>query len=583
MIRKLCGIVFFFIASCATYIVIYIRQSMSNSVDNDIFEGVTLSYFGGFTVYYKYIENCFFLLAVSIIIFLLCAGIKLFFKNKKTKIIKVLLLLAAVSLFSSGFYYYLYADTFEKKEKAFKYASADTVVQYISEITLISDRTNIRAKTEKNYVKEYKDEIIKRIKSNPEDKNALTLSLINGKIQTATLIKDIDKRDSDGRTPLMIALALSSDIETIKLLLAEEKDMFQRYTDKSFGEGRKKEREQASPDIEGRNALMYAAIFAENGEIIDLLISHRKEDIRQWDKDRNRSIHFAAMHNKNASVVERLIENGEKINLSNNAGETPLILAAKYDNIPAVKVLLKYKANLEIKKDNSCTALCYAALNKNEEPVKMLLDAGAKTEAKNFSAMKCAITGGSTKIVEMLFDAGYDFKNEKERKGIHIEKTNLFTAAIDSDEEMISLLLEKGMDINEKNDMGMGVLEVATINGDALNIVKFLQFKGVQPGKVSGEAFPLFVLASALNAEEDIIKAFINEGLDLKEMSSNGYDAFAAACRFNRNPKCIEVFLNNGLNFDDTDANGKTYLEHLKGNLFEDVSKHFADRINPEI
>ena len=72
-------------------------------------------------------------------------------------------------------------------------------------------------------------------------------------------------------------------------------------------------------------------------------------------------------------VVEDLIQNwGVNINHQDELGQTPLILAAKYNQIPVVKFLLQNHADASIKDKQGYDALYWARTNKNQEIINLL-------------------------------------------------------------------------------------------------------------------------------------------------------------------------------------------------------------------
>src|SRR6478672_666015 len=72
-----------------------------------------------------------------------------------------------------------------------------------------------------------------------------------------------------------------------------------------------------------------------------------EEDLNVKDEEGNSPLMLACMNN-HLSFSELIIENGADVNLQNQKGETALIIAAKTNNIEMVKVLMLLGADSSI-------------------------------------------------------------------------------------------------------------------------------------------------------------------------------------------------------------------------------------------
>ena len=70
-------------------------------------------------------------------------------------------------------------------------------------------------------------------------------------------------------------------------------------------------------------------------------------------------------------VVKKFIEYGSDVNEKSN-GMTPLMLAARYNKVEIIKILLSNGANLNAKDEKGFTALKYAELSHANEAVQLL-------------------------------------------------------------------------------------------------------------------------------------------------------------------------------------------------------------------
>ena len=106
-----------------------------------------------------------------------------------------------------------------------------------------------------------------------------------------------------------------------------------------------------------------------------------------------------------------VLVNAPDVNLEAQAtnGDTPLMLASFYGNIPVVKLLLARE--VEVNRPG-WTALHYAAINGSSEIVKLLLDASAYVDDESpddkMTPVMLAAMRGRVAVVEVLRDNGAD-------------------------------------------------------------------------------------------------------------------------------------------------------------------------------
>ncbi|WSG44775.1 ankyrin repeat domain-containing protein [Dactylosporangium sp. NBC_01737] len=84
------------------------------------------------------------------------------------------------------------------------------------------------------------------------------------------------------------------------------------------------------------------------------------------------------------------VDAGLPVNLTNDKGDTLLMLAAYHDHPPAVAALLARGADADRANDRGQTALGAAVFRRSEDSVRALLDAGADPAAGGPSALEMA-------------------------------------------------------------------------------------------------------------------------------------------------------------------------------------------------
>jgi ankyrin repeat protein len=103
-----------------------------------------------------------------------------------------------------------------------------------------------------------------------------------------------------------------------------------------------------------------------------------------------------------ADELRSLISQGLSPDLTNDKGDTLLILAAYHDHPATVAALVEAEADIERVNDRGQTALAAAVFRKSEPSVRTLLDAGADVNNGNPSALEVATFFELPEMLELL-------------------------------------------------------------------------------------------------------------------------------------------------------------------------------------
>ncbi|MDO4262933.1 MAG: ankyrin repeat domain-containing protein [Deinococcus sp.] len=127
-----------------------------------------------------------------------------------------------------------------------------------------------------------------------------------------------------------------------------------------------------------------------------------------------------------AAEVRQWLEKGVPANLTNEKGDTLLMLAAYNGQPEVVRVLLEAGADAGRANDRGQTPLQAAAFKGDLDMVRLMLDLGVDVDSPGPDG-----------------------------------RTALFLAAMFDRTEMLDLLLERGADLNARDAAGFGVLDAA--------------------------------------------------------------------------------------------------------------------------
>ncbi len=142
------------------------------------------------------------------------------------------------------------------------------------------------------------------------------------------------------------------------------------------------------------------------GVVMSLLLAGVDPNVR--DAQRNTALHVAVREDSGKAVEALLKSPGVDVNAINQAGETPLMLAAIRGQLDLVKQLVQRGALVN---DAGWSALHYAAAGPNEHVVRFLLGRGADIDARSpngTTPLMMAAGYGGLSGADILIEAGAD-------------------------------------------------------------------------------------------------------------------------------------------------------------------------------
>ncbi len=136
-----------------------------------------------------------------------------------------------------------------------------------------------------------------------------------------------------------------------------------------------------------------------------------------------------------------------------------LIEKAKIGDLDAVIELVENGAKVDIKNNDGDTPLMWASADGHVEVVKALLDAGAKVDEKDYkgvTALMCASCWGHVEVVKTLIENGAKV-DEKDNDG----DTALIRASRYGCLDVVKTLIENGAKVDIKNNSGKTAMSLA--------------------------------------------------------------------------------------------------------------------------
>ncbi|XP_031973260.1 ankyrin-3-like isoform X1 [Corvus moneduloides] len=228
-------------------------------------------------------------------------------------------------------------------------------------------------------------------------------------------------------------------------------------------------------------------VAAANGHlsIMEYLLS---KGARTGAKDRKgRTALHRAAEKGHGGAVKVLLQGGASMHALDREGKTPLHWAAENNHSHILKMLLKEEAR---SCRNQHNFLHMAALRDESSLAKMLLEAGTSTEGKDErgqTALSYAVSQGSENTAKVLLEAGATVDSNMVERAFNsdhpsifkilleyskdlssdIKKTALFRAVQRNLHGVVAALVDRGTDINARNEIHYTPLLLACEMGKA--------------------------------------------------------------------------------------------------------------------
>jgi len=250
-----------------------------------------------------------------------------------------------------------------------------------------------------------------------------------------------------------------------------------------------------------------------------------------------------------------LLDRGANINTGDNEGSNPIHNAAANGKKEIVEFLVNEKGiDVNITDNNGLTPLHFAAGSGNIDLVRFLILKGAEINACSSTGgtpLHNAIFGDIIAVIELLIDSGSDINipNQWNVQAIHL-------AVHKGNPEVVKLFIEKGADIHAITGNSENPLMWAIV-GRRFEIADLLLELGANiNGKVSQGRTPLH---SAFKASLESIEYMIEKGAEVTAADSTGATPLHTAA-WSGNAEVVKYLVKHGAKVNAVDDNGRTPL-----------------------
>ena len=327
-----------------------------------------------------------------------------------------------------------------------------------------------------------------------------------------------------------------------------------------------------STNLSGNNALIAASAKGFIDIVQQLLFSGI--DVNQRTHDNGVSALMLACHNGHVEIVKQLIISGADIAAVAYSGGDALIAASTAGHAYIVRLLLAAGADVINKDNDGYSALLYASSNGHFDTVNYLLEFDADVAAKNkngYSALLLASRNGYTNVVKLLLDSGADITIKN-----NMNFNSLALASAYGYVETVKLLLHYyKLNLVDRNDDGVNALMAAGQNGHSDVVTELLQ-SGVDPSTINNNGASVLMYASLMGHIETVSLLLKFNASLISIIDYNGRNALMCASQSGYDEVVAELLLN-GANARTKDNEGVTALMLASENGHVDVVKKLLD------
>ena len=352
---------------------------------------------------------------------------------------------------------------------------------------------------------------------------AIELGDIDNVISTLEQGADVNTRTQD--TPILLRSVLHGDVEIVKILLK------QPDIDVNAQQG---DNRGATALIKALRSLKYSQRYEKTKEIINLLLKDKRTDV-SIDTVYSTALN-AAMHNKAPPEIIDLIK--ERVERKKNIAMTRLVTG---------------KAELEDGRD-----LVPVAKRDVATSISRFFGGKRKTRKnhRNFGGKKSKRKTRKTR--------------SKRQRGGGEQEDNLFKAAQDNNLDKAREALEKGADVNAKNNVRYQARKTALMLASSKGhpeMVNYLLQNGADVHAKDNNGWTALMRSN----ESEIVAILLAAGADVNAKNNNGETALIMSSMYGANPEVVRILLENGADVNAKTNDGKTAF--LWASVLSDRSK----------
>ncbi|ESW23486.1 hypothetical protein PHAVU_004G051200 [Phaseolus vulgaris] len=290
------------------------------------------------------------------------------------------------------------------------------------------------------------------------------------------------------------------------------------------------------------NTLLHLAIAQGRPDLVQLLLEF-EADTEATNRSGLTPLEAAASCNETL-IVELLLARRANTERAEWAVFGPIHHAARGGHVEVLRLLLLKGGKVDSLTKDGNTALHVAVEERRRDCVRLLLANGARTDLKNTTEgdtpLHMAAAAGDESMVKLLLQKGRankDIRNAQGKTAYDVAVENgherlfdalslgdkLCAAAKKGEVRTIQKLLEKGADLNGRDQHGWTALHRASFKG-RMDVVKVLVERGVEVDAKDEEGYTALHCAAEAG-HVDVTEFLVKKGADVEARTSKGVNA----------------------------------------------------------
>jgi ankyrin repeat protein len=275
---------------------------------------------------------------------------------------------------------------------------------------------------------------------------------------------------------------------------------------------------------------VHAAAMEGDLNAVRAFISGDSTLMNASDEAGNTPLHLAAWRGRQ-NVAEYMLSLGAEVNAANSERETPLHWAALRNDDDLVALLLWHGADTEVHESYGRTPLLLVARETGEvDMARRLLDAGADVNAEDRfgdTALGLAAWRGFGDLVDLLLDRGASIPADPESAERLVHDATRRGLV-----RLFRYLADRGADLGMPNENGGSLLHSASAGG-SVEIAELLLARGLDVnGRDRYGRTPLHYASE--NGRTQVVRSLLERGADVDLRSRAGYAPLDGALAYDR-------------------------------------------------
>lgn len=316
-------------------------------------------------------------------------------------------------------------------------------------------------------------------------------------------------------------------------------------------------------DRNGSSLMHYALVTLAPSQLEVLLKTLDLSMLKQADNYGNLPIHLCAKSGQVDSLILMLKLMPTLVDVTNQAGLTPLMQAVQYGQLAAMELLISKGANVNYTLPNGLFPL-YMAMQKNFTSLALkLLEIASNLELNKtldslMTALHLAIQSGEPELALRLVEKGASCVIKRKSDGY----TAFHCAAIEGEVGLLKAMLAKGVDVNLTLESQKTPLHLAAASGK-LEAVELLVGSGaILDAKTLEDETPLMLAICAGHVD---VALWLAQRCAINQVNKHQMNASSLAMQYSM-PCVADVLISRGEDPLIEDNRGFSYLYYVLRN-----------------